>query len=161
MARGMLIHTKNRACKEGDVLADLKYGLRQFRKSPGFAITALLTLALGIGANTAIYSIIHGTLRLPFPRADRMAAVQDVFPQASYYAASYPDFEQWRSRGHSFSSLVALFPSRATWIPSGYGKAEPETVSVAMVSDGYFAMYGIHPVLGRVFLASENVKGAL
>jgi predicted permease len=142
------------------VLADLKYGLRQFRKSPGFAITALLTLALGIGANTAIYSIIHGALRLPFPQSDRMAAIQNVFPQASYYAASYPDFEEWRNRAHSFSSLVALFPSRATWIPSGYGKTESEAVNQAMVSNGYFAMYGVHPVLGRNFLAGEHVKGA-
>ena len=63
------------------MLADLKYGLRQFRKSPGFAITALLTLALGIGANAAIYSIIHGTLRLPFAQSDRMAAIQNVFPR--------------------------------------------------------------------------------
>jgi hypothetical protein len=55
--------SKNRACKEGDVLADLKYGLRQFRKSPGFAITALLTLALGIGANTAIYSIMESAIK--------------------------------------------------------------------------------------------------
>jgi putative ABC transport system permease protein len=142
------------------LLTDLRYGLRQLRKSPGFTITALLTLALGIGANTAIYSIIHGTLRLPFPNADRIAAMQNVYPQGSYYAASYPDFEEWRSRTHSFSSLVALFPSRATWIPSGYGRTESEIVNQAMVSDGYFAMYGIHPVRGRDFLASEHVKGA-
>ena len=142
------------------MLADLRYGLRQFRKSPGFAITALLTLALGIGANTAIYSIIHGTLRLPFPQADRMVAIQNVFPQGSYYAASYPDFEDWRSRAHSFSSVVALSPGRVTWIPSGNGKTESEIVNQAMVSDGYFAMNGIHPVLGRGFLSSEHVKGA-
>jgi putative ABC transport system permease protein len=142
------------------LLKDLRYGLRVLTKSPGFSSIAVITLALGVGANTAIYSIIHGTLRLPFPQSDRMAAIQNVFPQASYYAASYPDFEEWRSRNHSFSSLVALFPSRATWIPSGYGKTESDNVSVAMVSDGYLAMYGIHPVLGRDFLASEHVKGA-
>ncbi|HKR26403.1 MAG TPA: ABC transporter permease [Acidobacteriaceae bacterium] len=142
------------------MLADLKYGFRQFRNSPGFAITALLTLAMGIGVNTAIYSIIHGTLGLPFPASDRMAAIQNVFPQASYYAASYPDFEDWRSRAHSFSSVVSLFPSRETWIPPIIGKTESELVNVAMVSDGYFAMYGIHPVLGRAFLSSEHVKGA-
>jgi predicted permease len=146
--------------KEVAVLADLKYGLRQFRKSPGFAITALLTLALGIGANTAIYSIIHGTLRLPFPQSDRMVAIQNVFPQASYYAASYPDFDEWRNRAHSFSRLVALFPSRATWIPSGSSRTESEIVNQAMVSDGYFAMYSFHPVLGRDFLSSEHIKGA-
>jgi putative ABC transport system permease protein len=142
------------------VLADLRYGLRQLRKSPGFAITALLTLALGIGANTAIYSIIHGTLRLPFPQADRMAAIQNVFPQGSYYAASYPDFDEWRSRAHSFSSVVALFRSRATWIPTGFGRTESETVDIAMASEGYLAMYGIRPILGRDFLASEHLKGA-
>jgi predicted permease len=147
-------------CKEGAVLADLKYGLRQLRKSPGFAITALLTLALGIGANTAIYSIIHGTLRLPYPQANRMVAIQNVFPQGSYYAASYPDFEAWRSQAHSFTSLVALFPSRATWIPSGFGKTESEAVNLGMASDGFFPLYGLHPVLGRDFLASEYVKGA-
>jgi len=143
------------------VLADLKYGLRQFLKSPGFAITALLTLALGIGANTAIYSIIHGTLQLPFPQSDRMAAIQDIYPQGKYYAASYPDFEDWRSQAHSFSSLVAFFPNRVTWIPSGFaGKSESEIVNQALVSDGYFAMYGIRPILGRAFLPSEHVKGA-
>ena len=143
------------------MLADLKYGLRQFLKSPGFAITALLTLALGIGANTAIYSIIHGTLQLPFPQSDRMAAIQNVYPQGKYYAASYPDFEDWRSQAHSFSSLVAFFPNRVTWIPSGFaGKSESEIVNQALVSDGYFAMYGIRPILGREFLPSEHVKGA-
>ncbi len=142
------------------MLTDLKYGLRQFLRSPGFALTALLTLALGIGANTAIYSIIHGTLRLPYPHSDRMIAVQNVFPQASYYAASYPDFEQWRSQNHSLGRLVALFPNRATWIPSGHGGTESENVIVAMVSDGYFSMYGMHPVLGRTFLSSEHQKGA-
>jgi predicted permease len=160
MASGLLIHDKSPTIQEGAVLADLKYGLRQFLKSPGFAITALLTLALGIGANTAIYSIIHGTLRLPFPKSDRMIAIQNVFPQASYYAASYPDFEEWRGRARSFSSLVALFPGRATWIPLGFGKTESEIVNQAMVSDGYLAMYGVHPVLGRDFLSSEHLKGA-
>ncbi len=91
------------------MLADLKYAWRQLNKTPGFALTAVLTLALGIGANTAIYSIIHGALRLPYPNADRMVAIQNVYPQGSYYAVSYPDFLEWRDKAHSFSQFVARF----------------------------------------------------
>lgn len=110
------------------MLADLRYALRQFGKAPGFTLTAVLTLALGIGANTAIYSIIHGTLRLPYPHSERMVGIQNVFPQGNYYAASYPDFLDWRAHATSFSQLVAVSPGRATWNGQSFGKAEPEAV---------------------------------
>jgi len=142
------------------MLADLRYALRQFGKVPGFTLTAVLTLALGIGANTAIYSIIHGALRLPYPHSDRMIGVQNVYPQASYYAASYPDFIEWRAKATSFSQLVAVTPGRATWNGESFGKAEPEAVGAWLASEGYFKMYGLHPVLGRDFLASEHQVGS-
>ena len=141
------------------MLADLKYAWRQLVKSPGFALTAVLTLALGIGANTAIYSIIHGALRLPYPNADRMVAIQNVYPQGSYYAVSYPDFLEWRDKAHSFAQLVARFSSRATWVPSGFGKTEPEAVDIGLVSNGFFRMFGMQPILGRDFIPSEHQKG--
>ena len=141
------------------MLADLKYAWRQLVKSPGFALTAVLTLALGIGANTAIYSIIHGALRLPYPNADRMVAIQNVYPQGSYYAVSYPDFLEWRDKAHSFAQLVARFPSRVTWVPSGFGKTEPEAVDIGLVSNGFFRMFGMQPILGRDFIPSEHQKG--
>jgi predicted permease len=141
------------------VPADLRYALRQLRKNRGFALTAVLTLALGIGANTAIYSIIHGALRLPYPQADRMVGIQNVFPQGSYYAVSYPDFIEWRAKAHSFSRLVARFSSRATWTPASSGK-EPETLNMGLVSQGYLQMFGMNPVLGRDFLSSEHQTGA-
>ncbi len=142
------------------MLADLRYALRQFGKAPGFTLTAVLTLALGIGANTAIYSIIHGTLRLPYPHSEQMVGIQNVFPQGNYYAASYPDFLDWRAHATSFSQLVAVSPGRATWNGESFGKAEPEAVGAWLASEGYFKIFGMRPVLGRDFLASDHQVGA-
>jgi putative ABC transport system permease protein len=114
--------------RKSSMLADLRYALRQFGKARGFTLTAVLTLALGIGANTAIYSIIHGTLRLTYPHSDRMIGVQNVFPQGNYYAASYPDFIEWRAKATSFSQLVAASPGRAIWNGESFGKADPEAI---------------------------------
>ena len=142
------------------MLADLRYAFRQLAKAPGFAFTAVLTLALGIGANTAIYSIIHGALRLPYPNSERIVGVQNIFPQGSYYAASYPDFVEWRAKATSFTRLVAGSNRRSTWNGESYGKAEPETVSVELASDGFFSMFGMKPVLGRDFLSVQHQAGA-
>jgi predicted permease len=142
------------------MLADLRYALRQFGKAPGFTLTAVLTLALGIGANTAIYSIIHGTLRLPYPHSDRMIGVQDVYPQGNYYAASYPDFIEWRAKATSFSKLVAATTGRAIWNGESFGKTEPEAIATWLSSEGYFTVLGLRPVLGRGFLASDHQMGA-
>ena len=142
------------------MLADLRYALRQFGKAPGFTLTAVLTLALGIGANTAIYSIIHGTLRLTYPHSERMIGVQNVFPQGNYYAASYPDFIEWRAKATSFSQLAAASPGRATWNGESFGKAESEAVGTWLASEGYFKVFGMRPVLGRDFLASDHQLGA-
>lgn len=142
------------------MLADLRYALRQFGKAPGFAATAVLTLALGLGANTAIYSIIHGSLRLPYPHSERMVGVQNVFPQGSFYAASYPDFLEWRAGGRTLSQLVASFPQRATWNPASFGKAEPEAVNTELASEGFFQMFGMTPIIGRDFLARDHQAGA-
>ena len=142
------------------MLADLRYALRQFGKAPGFTLTAVLTLALGIGANTAIYSIIHGTLRLTYPHSDRMIGVQNVFPQGNYYAASYPDFIEWRAKATSFSQLIAASPGSATWNGESFGKAESEAVGTWLASEGYFKVFGMRPVLGRDFLASDHRVGA-
>src|SRR5580704_4208440 len=108
------------------LLQDLRYAFRQFRNAPGFTLVAVLTLALGIGANTAIYSVIHGALRLPYPDAERLIAIKSVYPQGSYAAVSYPDFEEWQGRVKSFSHFAARFNGHMTWL----GKGEPETVNV-------------------------------
>jgi len=138
------------------LLQDIRYALRQLRKSPGFTVVAVLTLALGIGANTAIYSIIHGVLRLPYPNSEQMLAIQNVYPQGSYFSVSYPDFEQLRAQSRTLSQIVATAPRPMTW--TGHGN--PERLLVEFVSEGYFRMYGLDPVAGRSFLANEHIKGA-
>lgn len=137
------------------LLQDIRYALRQLRKSPGFTLVAVLTLALGIGANTAIYSIIHGALRLPYPNSERMVAVQNVYPQGKWNASSYPDFEQWRQQSKSLFQLVALTARRMTW--TGHGN--PEILHLNLISEGYFKLYSIQPVAGRTFVAAEHQKG--
>ncbi len=138
------------------LLQDLRYALRQLRNAPGFAIIAVLTLALGIGANTAIYSVIHGALRLPYPAADRLVTIKSVYPQGSYAAVSYPDFEDWKASVKSFSHFAARFNGQMTW----RGKSEPETVNVGYASRDYFSLFSMQPVAGRIFLPAEHVKGA-
>ncbi|HEX5234603.1 MAG TPA: ABC transporter permease [Silvibacterium sp.] len=137
------------------LLQDIRYALRQLRNAPGFTLIAVLTLALGIGANTAIYSIIHGALRLPYPHSERIVAIQNVFPQGKYFAASYPDFEQWRAQSKTLSEVVAVTAGPMTWT----GSHTPETVNVTLISDGYFRLTGVKPVAGRIFLPSEHQKG--
>jgi hypothetical protein len=83
-----------------------------------------------------------------------------VFPQGNYYAASYPDFIEWRVKAASFSKLVAAFPGRAIWNGESFGKAEPEAIGTWLASEGYFKVFGLRPVLGRGFLASDHQMGA-
>jgi putative ABC transport system permease protein len=137
------------------LLQDIRYALRQLRKSPGFTVVAVLTLALGIGANTAIYSIIHGALRLPYPNSERMVAIQNVYPAGKYFSVSFPNLEEWRAQSKTLSQIVALTARNMTWS----GSASPESLNVDYVSEGYFRMYGLKPVAGRTFLPAEHEKG--
>lgn len=137
------------------LLQDIRYALRQLRTSLGFTVVAVVALALGIGANTAIYSIIHGALRLPYPNSERMVAIQNIYPQGKYFSASYPDFEQWRAQSKTLSQIVAQTSKSMTWT----GAASPQRLDVDLVSEGYFRFYGLTPVAGRTFLPAEHDKG--
>jgi putative ABC transport system permease protein len=139
-----------------DVLGqDLRYAMRQLRNAPGFTTVAVLTLALGIGANTAIYSVIHGALQLPYPNADRMVLVKSVYPRQSSSAASWPEFLEWRTRSKSFRQMAGLFGSLMTW----KGANESEALNIGFITEGYFGMYNMQPVLGRGFLPSDHKPG--
>ena len=135
---------------------DIRYAFRQLRKSPGFTTVAILTLALGIGANAAIYSIIHEALQLPYSNANRLVVVENIYPRRSQVAASWPDFQDWRSRSKSFSQMAGLFTARMTW----KGVRESEDVNIGLVTAGYFRIYGMRPILGRGFLPTDHQQGA-
>ena len=136
---------------------DLRYGLRLLTKSPGFAAVTVLTLALGIGANTALFSVVNGVLLnpLPYPDPDRVVTVASVFA-GSEGSISYPDFLDWVRDNHSFFSLAA-YKSWASF--NLIGQAKPERLSAVEVSSNFFATLGVNPILGRNFTPSEDQQG--
>ena len=139
---------------------DTRYALRTLARSPGYAAAAVLTLALGIGANTAIVSAIDEILFRPpdLPRPGRLAQVYSFSRKAStYLSSSYPDYLDLRQRSRSFENLAAYvrFPLN---VQLNGGAAE--RVSVEAVSGNYFAMLGVPPLAGRAFRVSDDVPGA-
>ena len=136
---------------------DAKYGLRMLAKSPGFTLVAVLTLALGIGANTAIFSVINPILfePLPYLQADRIMNVWSVFEGARSNLA-FHTFRELEARNHAFDSVAILEP----WQPSMSGPTEPERLDGQSVSHNFFRVLGISPFLGRDFQASDNTRHA-
>ena len=133
---------------------DIRYALRSLVKTPAFTLVALLTLALGIGANSAIFSVVNGVLlrSLPYPQADRLVVVRETYGGGLTGSVSGPNFADWRVRAHSFSSMAA---SRGMAV-SLLGVGEPEEISAAMVSSDFFRTLGVTPVLGRGLLPGED-----
>jgi len=140
------------------LLHDLRFAIRQLRKSPGFAITTILTLALGIGATTAIFSLVNAVLLrpLPFPQQDRLVWLDELDRPAQGAAVgshlSYPDFFDWRKQQHSFSGLASYRDSGVTL--SGVGDAQQ--LPSQIVSADFFQVLGVHPMLGRDFLKEDE-----
>jgi len=145
------------------LLQDLRYGLRILWKSPGFTAVAVLTLALGIGANTAIFSIVNGVLLRPLPFANPGQLISiggfDTrrAPAIPNQAVSYPDFADVRARNHSFTDVAAYLDNEYTLTGAGPSLH----VNAEFVSASLFHLLGIQPVLGRGFLASEDEPGHL
>lgn len=138
------------------VLQDIRHAARSLRKNPGFASVAVLTLALGIGANTAVFSIMNGVMfRLPYAHPEELTTVENSYPESGLTPSSYPDFVQWRKESRSFQALAATFSSNLTLL----GRGEPRRVPGAYISEGYFAMLGIAPVAGRPMSAEEHSPG--
>src|SRR5271165_456353 len=138
------------------LLQDFRYALRQLRKSPGFAAVAVVTLALGIGANTAIFSVIQGVLLqpLPFHASDRLFAVWAESPEEKSVktGASGPDFQDYKEQSHSFDGLAEVLP-HFTYTLAGQG--EPRTVICTGISYDFFPMLGMKPLLGRLYTPEE------
>jgi predicted permease len=141
---------------------DLKYAVRSWLRAPGFVFIAVLTLALGIGANTTIFSIVDAMLLAPlrFPQPDRIMTVWRgaVADATDRNITSAPNYRDWRAQNRTFDEL-ALFDSagRGYSLTSGFG--EPEQVSGVRVTAGIFRVLGVQPMLGRVFTEEEETPG--
>ncbi len=133
---------------------DLTFAFRQLRKSPGFTMVAVLTLALGIGACTAIFSLVDNVLLrpLPYPGADRLMSVQQRYKGAQDIPFSWPNFQDIQRDNHSFAALAVV--TRQEFTLSGIGSAEK--IRGACVSSDFFRVLGVNPVLGRPFNADED-----
>jgi predicted permease len=136
---------------------DLKFGLRMLAKNPGFTAVAVLTLALGIGANTAIFSVVYGVLLrpLPYPEASRLVTVYENGRDFTRGSVAYPNFLDWRRENRSFADLAVY--RNDDLILSGSG--QPEHLAGEYVSAGFFPVLGVPPFLGRGFLPQEDQRG--
>lgn len=139
---------------------DLRYGLRTLRKSPAFSVIAIMTLALGIGANSAIFSVVNGVLLQPLPYEDpgRLINVFNTAPSRDLdiFGGSPPDFRTLRERNQSLTNLSALSINFFNLT----GSVQPERLRAAVVSAEYFTTLGVKPVLGRAFLPNEEQWGS-
>lgn len=137
---------------------DLCYGARMLRKNPGFALIAVLTLALGIGANTAIFSVVNSVLLnpLPFPESERLVSFHQSKPNFETGAIPYPNFRDLQKGNSSFSSMAVSRPFGFSLI----GIGDAESVSGNYVTADFFSVLGVKPELGRNFAAKEDEVGA-
>jgi putative ABC transport system permease protein len=136
------------------LLADLRYAARRLRHSPGFAATAVITLGLGIGATTAIFSAVNPILfaALPYPGAHRITMISDAGSDGEPIDVTFGTYRELRERSHAFEALAPIKP----WQPAMIGRAEPERLVGQRVGAGFFAAVGVTPVLGRDFRADDD-----
>jgi predicted permease len=140
------------------LLQDLRYGVRILLKNPGFTAVAVVTLALGIGANTALFSVINGVLLspLPFPDPDQLVTLHENKPNFEGGSVSYSNFRDWQKENHTFSALALA----RTYAFSLTGVGEPEQVGGEFISSDFFSVLGVQPVIGRTFTQDEEKIGA-
>lgn len=142
------------------LLQDLEYALRGLRRQPGVTLAAVLTLAVAIGANTAMFSLVDGILLrpFPFPEPERLVHVWDSNPSRgwNYFSVSPPNFIDYREQNRGFDSMTSYYPSTRTLT----GMSEPERVRAIMVGPDYFQTFGIEPQIGRAFGPTDNEPGS-
>ncbi len=140
------------------LLNDMRYGSRMLIKSPGFTLIAILTLALGIGANTALFSVVNGVLLnpLPFPHADQLVAFYQSKPNFERGSLTYPNFVDLRNQSQTFAAM-------AVYREDGFnltGVGQAELLRAETVSADFFSLLGVKPVVGRTFKPDEDGPGA-
>ncbi len=139
---------------EDEMIQDLRFGVRMLGKDPGLAFIAVLTLALGIGANTAIFSVVNAVLlrSLPYPDPDRLVAASPYRRVTDPYHLLSPDFLDWRAQSQAFEQIAAYTSGTADLTGSG----EPERLTAGLVTADLFPTLGVAPALGRGFTAAED-----
>ena len=140
------------------ILADLRFGLRQFRKAPGFAVTAILVVALGIAASVTIFTFVNAALLkpLPYQAPSRLVAVFEHTATCPECEISYADYQDWKSANTVFRSFEIWEPNAYLWRSS----AGVESLRVGRVSGGFFQTLGVTPILGRLFSAADDTPAA-
>ena len=140
------------------LIDDLRYAIRMLRKNRDFTAVALLTLALGIGANTTVFSIVNGVIlnSLPFPDANKLVVLFESKPNFTEGSISYPNFLDWKRDNRSFTSIAAYRPDSFSLTGTG----ESEQVNGKMLSADFFSILGVNPSMGRMFTEEEDQLGA-
>src|SRR5437660_5297642 len=140
------------------LLQDLRYALRQWHRTPGFTAVSVITLALGIGATTAIFSVVYGVLLRPLPYTDssRIMAIFEVSSDGQRTHLADPNFDDFRDQNRSFQAIAKYSES----VVSVSGASQPSRTTVAPVSPDFLKVFGIQPILGRGFTAADAKKGA-
>ena len=139
-------------------LQDFRYALRRLRSTPGFTIIAVLTLALGIGANTAIFTVIDAVLLRPLPYQDpgKLVLLSEHTPRFPLLSVSYQNFVDWRDQNHSFAAMGAVRNFGVTLTGAG----EPERLTAQMLNANIFDLLGVQAIRGRTFLPEDDKQGA-
>jgi putative ABC transport system permease protein len=142
------------------LIQDIRFGIRMLLKAPGFSIVATIALALGIGANTAIFSVVNGVLLrpLPYPDSERLMNIWETHSQRGIErgSSSYPNFVDWRTQNTVFERMASYHDS--DFIMTGFGP--PVRVQGGVVNADLFSLLGVAPMLGRGFHAEEDQPGA-
>src|SRR5262245_16599611 len=139
-------------------LPDLRFGARMLFRQRAFTLIAILTLAVGIGANTAIFSVVNAVLlrSLPYPESDRLVLLNERSEEIQSRWVSYPNFLDWRLRSESFEGMSTI----RGWQPTLTGVGEAQPVNARMVTADFFWIISVPPVIGRDFDAGHDLYGA-
>src|SRR5262245_55906215 len=141
------------------MIRDLKFSFRMLRRNPGFATVVILTLALGIGANTAMFSFVHAVILkpLPFPDSSRLVVITETTRSGESMSVSLLNFQDWRARARSFETIAAYRSVSFSLSGTGF---QPQRLSGLAVTPDFFHMLGVQPQLGRLFTEEDDRYGA-
>jgi predicted permease len=141
-----------------ELFQDIRYALRMLAKSPGFTTVAVLTLALAIGANTALFSVVNGVLLnpLPYPHSEQLVTLHESKPNFNTGSISYPNFLDWQKENHTVSSMAVSRPYSFSLTNLG----EAVQIQGQFVTSDFFSILGVKPVMGRTFLPADDQIGA-